>query len=61
MTKWTSKACEEIDAALFSGDEFFNPECVKELELYLGRWQRKLVEFKELTEEVKGDSEAYDQ
>jgi hypothetical protein len=41
------EACETIDAALFTGDEFeVNPPAVAALEHYLGRWQRALKEAK---------------
>jgi hypothetical protein len=34
---------ESIDAAIFSGDEFLNPEAIKEARQYLDRWQRELT------------------
>ncbi len=37
-----ARAFEEIDAAMFSGDEFHNPENMKILMFYMGRWMRGL-------------------
>ena len=45
---WKVKeALEEIDAAFFSGDTFHDPEALKEVEEYLGRWQREITSIKE--------------
>lgn len=40
-------AFEEIDAALFSGDSFYNLSNLKELEKFLFRWEKKKNEMKE--------------
>ncbi len=34
--------CETIDAALFTGDTFEDPACVKMLREYMARWTRNL-------------------
>lgn len=40
-------AFEEIDAALFSGDSFYNLSNLKELEKFLFRWEKRKNEMKE--------------
>lgn len=39
-------ACEEIDAAMFSGDSFDDPDTIREFQEYLDRWNRKIAEIK---------------
>lgn len=46
MRDYNERACEELDAALFSGDDFENPESLKELEAYIARWQREISKIK---------------
>jgi len=66
LPPWLKEACEEIDAAFFSGDCFdatvdledteagltdLTPEAQKALtamEHYLGRWNRRVAEIREL-------------
>ena len=40
-------AFEEIDAALFSGDSFYNLSNLKELEKFLFRWEKMKNEIRE--------------
>lgn len=40
-------AFEEIDAALFSGDSFYNLSNLKELEKFLFRWEKRKNEIRE--------------
>lgn len=40
-------AFEEIDAALFSGDSFYNLSNLKQLEKFLFRWEKMKNEIKE--------------
>lgn len=42
MRKYVEDACEEIDAAIFSGDEFHNAESREKLREYMARWERGL-------------------
>ena len=42
MRQYIKEACEEIDAAMFSGDDFENIEARIELKEYIGRWQREM-------------------
>ena len=42
MRKYIENACEEIDAAIFSGDAFFDEEHRKGLIEYMERWTREL-------------------
>ncbi len=45
---------DQIDAGFFSGDSFRNEAALKEVEDYLGRWQREIVSIREcLAEEAK--------
>lgn len=48
-----TRAIEEIDAAIFSGDTFLNEENNAEMRDMLDRWQRGLNEHKETIEELK--------
>ncbi len=47
----TLNACEEIDAALFSGDEFIDsPEAIDALKQYVQRWTRELNKLEQEAE-----------
>ena len=48
MKKYMEDACEEIDAALFSGDFLHTDADREELKQYLGRWQRAVEEHERL-------------
>ena len=48
MRKYIEQACEEIDAAMFSGDAFLEKEERESLTRYINRWQRQMKEFEEL-------------
>lgn len=37
------EAFEQIDAAVFSGDAFYEAENLDKLETYVGRWQRAIA------------------
>jgi len=45
MNKNIENACEEIDAAMFSGDEFTDKENREKLREYIGRWEREMQNF----------------
>ena len=47
MHQKVEEAIDEIDAALFSGDQFHDLDNLKELECYLIRWQKELASIKE--------------
>ena len=49
-------AVEEIDAAIFSGDEFIDNAKRAEMEYILARWQRGLNQMKQLAEEILEES-----
>lgn len=51
MRDYIEAACEEIDAAMFSGDAFHDPEHRKVLKEYMGRWEREMASFQELDDE----------
>lgn len=42
---------DTIDAALFSGDYFYDKDKMKELEYYLERWQKQAQQIKEIVKE----------
>lgn len=42
MTEYVAEACEQIDAAVFSGDFLEDPDRVAKLEEYMGRWKRAI-------------------
>ena len=44
-------ACEEIDAAMFTGDTFHSEPALNELEFYVGRWRREMERIKIMIEE----------
>ena len=39
------RAINEIDAAMFSGDVFLDPEAARAFQLWLQRWSRGLLEI----------------
>jgi hypothetical protein len=48
-------AFDQIDAALFSGDTFWNKDNMHMLEVYLRRWYAKMVETKQIIIAVDHD------
>lgn len=44
MIDYLEEACEQIDAAMFSGDPFDDLETRKKLREYMGRWTRAIYE-----------------
>ena len=44
------RAFQEIDAAIFSGNEFHSAENLKHLSDYVARWQRAIPRLAELFE-----------
>lgn len=55
MEKWLEDACENIDAAVFTGDTLESPEDVEVLEGYIGRWKRAIQSHEENQEANVGD------
>lgn len=53
MNRFVKNACEEIDAAMFSGDEFLDENSRKELREYMGRWTRELKEWDEMPNDLE--------
>lgn len=53
MDNYLEEACEEIDAAMFSGDAFLKKDNRETLKTYIGRWEREMKKFEELEEELK--------
>ena len=47
MRDYIENACEEIDAAMFSGDEFDEKDEREKLREYIGRWERRMKELEE--------------
>ena len=52
MRDYIKDACEEIDAAMFSGDAFADAEERKALRDYLERWGRELKNWDEIAAEA---------
>lgn len=52
MDEEAEKLCEEIDAAIFSGDTFDSRQNADGLRVYLARWQRELDRW--LATEMEG-------
>ena len=46
LNRHAAKSINELDAAVFSGDSFFEIEAIETLENYLARWQRGLNEHR---------------
>ena len=44
-------ACQEIDAAFFSGDSFLTEEAMRRMEYFIGRWQREMASIREMLKE----------
>lgn len=42
---------DEIDAALFSGDTFFDDDTIEDFRNMMYRWERRLVEIKSIVDE----------
>jgi len=53
MLDYLERACEEIDAALFSGDAFYTEKDLAEFQQYLDRWNREVENIKEGMESLK--------
>ena len=52
MLDYIENACEEIDAAMFSGDTFHKKKERTSLRKYIGRWTRQMNEFEGVPEKV---------
>jgi len=50
MTPEVERLCEELDAAIFSGDTFYSQENIDALVNYMERWKRELKKFEEIIE-----------
>lgn len=44
-----SRAFEEIDAAIFSGDTFYDPDALNKLKRMMDRWTRQLPHLEEMS------------
>lgn len=44
LSRFTSKAVNEIDASIFSGDEFLDANAREALRFYIARWSKALDE-----------------
>lgn len=51
-----ARAFDEIDAGIFSGDEFHHPDTLAALKKYLLRWERALPSLIEMAAQVEEDS-----
>ena len=48
MRDYIEQACEEIDAAMFSGDAFNEKAERDSLRNYIGRWERQMKQWEEI-------------
>jgi hypothetical protein len=55
------RACNEIDAAVFSGDEFFDPEAADRLVWFMTRWVKGLKELREVQRKVDAEEAGEDE
>jgi hypothetical protein len=53
MRDYIEKACEEIDAAMFSGDAFIEEDARKSLQDYIDRWTREMKRWEETAAKIK--------
>lgn len=53
MDPMSLELCEELDAMLFTGDSLHSKEAIEEFESYLERWKNRVVEIRELVEEME--------
>ena len=55
LRKYIEDACEEIDAAMFTGDAFYDEEHRKSLLDYMERWKKEIKRLDKLvnSEEYK--------
>jgi hypothetical protein len=53
MNKNAEKACEEVDAMVFSSDALHSEEAIKQFQDYLDRWQREAVKIREMLKDNK--------
>lgn len=52
------RACEEVDAMVFSGGGLYNKESLEVFKTYLGRWQGKVPEIQAYLVWVSDNPEA---
>jgi hypothetical protein len=62
MKNWSSyhdleEHCENIDAAMFSGDAFLDKDNRDLLEKYIARWVRELPKQAKMAKEITGDGD----
>ena len=50
-------ACEEIDAAFFSGDAFHDNEALTKIKHYLGRWNREAESIEKMLKDIEEENE----
>lgn len=49
-----TRAFDEIDAAIFSGDTFIDPDALQKLEAMVARWQLAITSLKARAAELDG-------
>lgn len=54
---YLDKAANEIDAAMFSGDDFFDAANRAALREWIARWERKLTVCEEMALEIEDNEE----
>lgn len=53
----SAELLDELDASVFSGDVFHSKEGIEVLEWYVYRWQRALVNIKEIVAECEANED----
>jgi ADP-dependent phosphofructokinase/glucokinase len=48
MRDYIEQACEDIDAAMFSGNAFSEKSSREALRDYIGRWERQMKQWEEI-------------
>jgi hypothetical protein len=48
LENWAEHALDQLDAGFFSGDTFHGEGALARVEWYLGRWQREIVNIREM-------------
>lgn len=55
LKEWVKEALEDVDAGLFTCDTFHSEEALKELNIYIVRWQKQMSSIRQEFEEEEGN------
>lgn len=51
MNEHEAEVCDDLDASIFTGDCFYDEDALRELEHYLGRWNREAARIRQVLAE----------